>query len=306
MNKSGRITWHIVSLFLVFYFVFLYAKKSPEATEEKVIPVEKPIVVKEVFNIPIGERLTYNVYLKKMKVGTAILTFYGEKELNDKKANYITFITRLPFIVTDKEEIYANKNDFSPLKISRIIHKPASFPTRIEETYDQEKFSISLRKKGMFLSKRQVIQKEAKIHNAILLAYTYRRKLLVDGISIGSSFQITLPTIDLEVKLLGKETISTKLGEIEAYVFKSQPPKFELWVAANDKAIPLKIKQPGLLGYSLVFDSVEIVSGDSHEEDLAIEIKQEARKRKIKRRNEIKRIRAERRKAKLIKKQNRD
>ena len=287
MNKSGRIAWHIISLLLLVSFIFLYIKKPPKHLEEAVLP-EKVIVSNKVFSVPIGERLTYSVYLKKMKVGTAILTFYGEKELDGKKANYITFITRLPFVITDKEAIYADQNDFSPLKISRIIHKPASFPTRIEEIYDQKKISIEISKKGMLLSKRLVIQKQAKIHNAILLAYAYRRKLLVEGIEIGAGFKVTLPTIDFEVKFLGKETVSTSLGDTKAYVFKSEPPKFELWISANDKVIPLKIKQPGLVGYSLVLDSVAIVSSDAQDDDLEKEIRQEAKKRKVKIRNKRK------------------
>jgi hypothetical protein len=138
--------------------------------------------------------------------------------------------------------------------VSRLINNIGSFPTAIDEYYDQDAGRIEIEKRGKFLSKKITIQKEGTIHNAILLPYYYRVK---QDLLKGATLKVNLPTVDFDVILKGVETIVTPMGEYSAYVFRSNPAKFTLWVSADEKRIPLRIENPSVFGYSLVINAIE-------------------------------------------------
>ena len=200
-----------------------------------------------------GERLTYEVRYNGVKVGRSILTFNGEKDMEGKPAYHITFFTKIPSL-KDTEEIYADKDTFLPIEVHRKVNKKIGFSDRIIEKYDQENFKVDISSKSKLRSKSFSIQKDAPIHNAILLSYYYRAKESFDE---NERIKVSLPTMDFEVMFKGMETIETPLGEYESYAFMSDPPKFKLWLSTDKKRIPLKIKNPGTLGYSLVLKSFD-------------------------------------------------
>ncbi|MBU4312327.1 MAG: DUF3108 domain-containing protein [Candidatus Omnitrophica bacterium] len=199
-----------------------------------------------------GETFTYEVIYNGLSIGKSTLTFNGEKQLGDKKIYHITLFTKTAAL-KDTEEIYGDKETFLPVEVHRTIKKKIGFADRIIEKYDQENFRVDISSKSKLRSKSFSIQKDSPIHNAILLVYYCRTK---DDLKEDDKFKITLPTIDLEVMFSGIETIKTDLGEYQAYVFTSDPPKFKLWLSADEKRIPLKMKNPGTLGYSLIIKSI--------------------------------------------------
>ena len=200
-----------------------------------------------------GERFTYKVRHKKLKIGKAILTFNGEKDLGDKKVYHITFLTKIPSF-KDTEELYADSNTFLPIEVHRTIKKRFGFNDRIREIYDQDNFRVDIKKKSKLRSKELSIEKDAPIHNAILLTYYYRTQR---DFKDGDRFKVTLPTADFEVMFSGIETIETPMGEYRAYAFTSEPPKFKFWLSTDKDRIPLKIHNPGKLGYSLILKSID-------------------------------------------------
>ena len=200
-----------------------------------------------------GEKLTYEVRYNGLKVGRSILTFNGEKDLDGKSTYHITFFTNIPSL-KDTEEIYADKDTFLPIEVRRKIKKKIGFSNSVVEKYDQKKFKVDISSKSKLRSKKFSIQRHAPIHNAILLSYYYRVKESFDE---NERIKVTLPTMDFEVMFKGLEAIKIPLGEYEAYAFTSDPPKFKLWLSADKKRIPLKIKNPGTLGYSLILKSFD-------------------------------------------------
>ncbi|MBU1006013.1 MAG: DUF3108 domain-containing protein [Candidatus Omnitrophica bacterium] len=199
-----------------------------------------------------GETLTYRVSYKGLRIGKSVLTFNGEKDLGGEKVYHITFSTRVPSL-KDTEEIYADKVTWLPLEVHRNIKKKVGFNDSIVEKYDQKKFRIDIKQKSKLRSKDFSIEKDAPIHNAILLPYYYRSK---ESFSESEKLKINLPTMDFEVMFDGVETVRTPLGEYKAYVFTSDPPKFKLWLSADERRIPLKIKNPDALGYSLIIEDI--------------------------------------------------
>jgi len=200
-----------------------------------------------------GEKLSYDVKYKGLKIGKSILTFHGEEDLKGRGLYHITFYTAIPTL-RDTEELYADKKTFLPIEVHRTIKKKIGFGDRIKEIYDQDDFVVRIHQKSKLRSRDFSIEKDSPIHNAILLSYYYRTH---DRFSKGDRFKVTLPTIDLDVIFNGIETLDTSIGTYQAYTFTSNPPKFKLWLSSDEKRIPLKIENPGTLGYSLEIKSME-------------------------------------------------
>lgn len=200
-----------------------------------------------------GERLVYDVYYKKLKIGESVLVFHGEKEMDGIPTYHITFSTTLPGF-QDMEDIYAYKETFLPLRVNRSIKRATLFPLKVQEEYDQSAYNVRIKQQGRLLSKEFTIQKDAPIHNTILLPYYYRTKpLIVEGEKI----KITLPTADYEIFLEEKKAVTIPSGEYSVYVFKSDPPKFTFWLSTDEKKIPVKVEGHTALGYSLILRSIE-------------------------------------------------
>lgn len=200
-----------------------------------------------------GECLAYGVRYKDIKIGRSILIFHGEENLGDKKVYYITFSTDIPSF-KDTEELYAEKDSFLPVEVHRSIKKRIGFNDRIEEKYDQENFRVEVTSKSKLRTKSFSIEKDSRIHNAILLTYYCRS---IENFEKEGTFKIALPTVDFEVSFKGTESIKTPLGQYEAYVFTSDPPRFKLWLSTDERRVPLKIENPSTLGYSLVIESIK-------------------------------------------------
>jgi len=199
-----------------------------------------------------GERFLYEIRYKDIKIGEAVLTFNGESRLNGKKVYFVTCSTTLPSI-KDAEDLYAETNTFLPVEVHRSIKKRFGFDDNITEIYDQRTFKVHISSKSKLRSKSFSIQKSAPIHNAILLVYYYRSK---KDFTKGERSKINLPTVEFEVLFDGVEHIATPLGEYEAYVFTSNPPRFKLWLSKDTHKIPLKIQTPNTLGYSMLIKSI--------------------------------------------------
>lgn len=200
-----------------------------------------------------GERLTYEVRYNKLKAGESILTFHGEEDLDNKKVYHISFSTKLAAI-EDIEELYGDKESFLPQEVQRVVKRFGGFNTSIKEKYDQENFRVDIKGKNRLISREFSIKKSSPIHNAILLAYYYRTK---KDFSKSERFKVNLPTAEFELVFKGKELVETPLGKYTAYIFTSNPEKFNLWLSADERRIPLKIQNLGALGYSLVIKAVD-------------------------------------------------
>jgi hypothetical protein len=201
-----------------------------------------------------GETLVYDVYSAGIKTGQSRLTFHGERPFNDESAYYITFSTELPFF-KDYEDIYAEKSSFLPLRIKRKIEKMGGLSIEeIEEEYDQAAFSVTINKKGAFSTRKTIIQKDAPIHNAILLTYLCRAnpKLLYKD-----SFKAVLPTQKFHIKISGEETIEIPLGKYLTDVFESQPPNFTFYLSKDEDRLPVKIVSHTALSYTMILSSKE-------------------------------------------------
>ena len=213
---------------------------KPEAEEPQAAKEEKPIE-------RIGEKIVYGVTLRNISLGRAVFTHLPHTQLDGRKVSLMTFETKLARF-SDLETIYSDSNSFLPLKVERNV---STWPIleKITEHYDQEKFILTIRKAQGRKERQVVIRKNSFIHNAIILPFYVRRQ---DELRLGWSMIANLPSQQFEIKLVSLEELKVPAGTFKAYRFESNPKRFEIWLSADERKIPLKIKGAGAFGYTLV------------------------------------------------------
>jgi hypothetical protein len=190
-----------------------------------------------------GERIVYAI----SPMGVAEYNDLGAVELEDRQANLVTFRTQVMGF-DDTEKIYSDPLTSLPLRVERDIRMWLS-REKITERYDPQKFTLVITKfkdgkKAADLS----FTSSGPIQNAILLPFYLRR---IPNLSIGWKMNIQLPN-KFEVKLISIEDITVPAGKFSAYHFVSTPAQFEIWISNDSLRLPLKIKDTGGFGYSLL------------------------------------------------------
>jgi len=198
-----------------------------------------------------GEELKYNVYSKGLKIGRSILTFHGETVLNGTECYHITFLTKIP-LFEDKEEIFADKQTFLPIRVERSIRKAIGIRSKVIEEYDQKEFKVVIKQQGALRTKSQTIQKAGPIYNAILLTYYCRLK---PEAANNEPFKIMLPTSEYDVQVSGNDIIKTSKGEYPVTVYSSNPSKFTFYLSTNPNRVPIKIESHTALDYTMILNS---------------------------------------------------
>lgn len=200
-----------------------------------------------------GEKFTYQVSYKQLKLGKSVLTFQGEEDLGGQSVYHVTFFTKTAAL-RDTEELYADKDTFLPIEVRRTVRKKIGFSDSIIERYDQKGYRVDISQESKLRKNEFFIEKDSPIHNAILLVYYCRTMETFDK---NKPIKINLPTSEFDVMYNGVETLETRLGEFRAHVFTSEPPKFKLWLSNDERKTPLKIQNPGRLGYCLEIKSID-------------------------------------------------
>ena len=237
----------LLMLFLVvafFYFWNLPAMDEFSGRESlKVKQKEKEDGPKD----RVGEQIDYDVYLGKVKLGTAEYHHLKKIMFNGKLVHLITFQTKA-MRFHDRETIYCDTKTFLPIVVERKVSQFLK-PEKIREEYDQENFVLTITKER-FTKEKHVIKKDAPIHNSILLPYVVRN---TKKLEIGWSFEVNLPQRKYEIVLSAIETVKVPAGEFQAYYFESKPKQIKIWVSTDENRIPLKLEGTGgVLGYKLL------------------------------------------------------
>ncbi len=194
----------------------------------------------------IGETITYRIKTGRVSTGSAVFRHLTTEERDGRLTNVATFETVMPKF-RDKELIYSDAYSFLPFKVERDISNwPAS--EKITEVYDQVTHTLTVTKIRSGRSEVLTIHKATPLHNAILLPYFVR---CIQDLSPGWSMQVVLPTQEFTIQLAGIETVKVSAGSFRAYHFTSIPRKTEIWITADERRIPVKIRNSGFLGYSM-------------------------------------------------------
>ncbi len=253
MFKKTFIT--VILLFFVFIGIYTVRERLPRFSKPTapwpvypVKPYSKTMIVPEQDKKPLytGERIVYSVKLGKISLGKATFENVALTKKEGKLVNLITFETKVTGL-TDVEKIYCDPEGFFPLWVEREIYK---FPSneRILEIYDQKNFILTIKKQKGKNHSETKIKKDTLIQNAVLLPYYVRS---IPDIKLGWSLPVNLPTQQFVIRLVSIEDVTVPAGTLRAYHFESEPKKFEIWISADNRRIPLKIKGLSGIGYIL-------------------------------------------------------
>jgi hypothetical protein len=212
----------------------------------------EPVKIEETVTDYLGEKITYNIKMGLTNLGRAYFTNLRKAKLRDQQVNIITFETNV-IKFHDVETIYTDPVDFLPLRVERDIRAWPKYEKIIEE-YDPQKCSLTITKAVGKKKDVLVIKKDSPLHNAILLPYFVRR---IKKLDIGWHTKINLPTQEFDIKLVSLEDIEVPAGKFKTFYFESTPSRFNIWITADDRRIPVKMKGMGALGYTMMMRSYE-------------------------------------------------
>jgi len=194
------------------------------------------------------EKITFAI----SPMGIAEYNDFGRVEFEGRQTDLVTFRTQV-IGFDDTETIYSDPQTFLPLRVERDI-RALTGNEKLTEYYDPGKCTLEIVKfKDGRESKVLSFSGDSPVHNAILLPFSLRK---VPELHIGWKTDICLPN-KFEVRLASIEKIEVPAGRFLAYHFTSSPPQFEIWISADDMRLPLKIKDTGGLGYSLLIKERE-------------------------------------------------
>jgi hypothetical protein len=230
-------------LLIIFAVIVFFSQGYPK----KIEPPAKALEKKKEKLSRVGEHIFYDVMLGGVRLGSSEFTHLPQEELDGKKVNVMVFKTKVTRF-SDAEKIFSDPDTSLPLRVERDISN-WPFSEKITERYDQKGFLLTITKFKGSQRHEQVIKKEDVIHNAILLPYFIRD---VGSLEPNFSLKARLPTQEFLIKLAGTDEVVVPAGSFKAYRFISEPKKFEIWISADDRRIPVKIRGTSGVGYILV------------------------------------------------------
>ena len=246
--------WPFIALLFVCAAVMLalFVFEKRVTAEKEAVALLKPppappaLPAKPAPPVFIGETIAYDVKLGPLKMGTCVFTHRDRIALSGKDADLFTFETKVTHF-SDKETIYSDPESFLPVRVERDIY---SWPTqeKITEEYDQKEHTVTITKNGS----RQVIRKSAPLNNAILLPFFVRKTAKLQS---GWSMKAVLPTQEFEIRMVRTEKVAVPSGRYDTYYFESTPPKFQIWITADERRIPVKIRGTGGVGYTMLMNA---------------------------------------------------
>ncbi|MDD4899437.1 MAG: DUF3108 domain-containing protein [Candidatus Omnitrophica bacterium] len=187
----------------------------------------------------IGEKIVYDVYAGWFHLGTSTYTRLPNAVLKNKEVAQATFETRIKGFY-DLERIFSDRETALPIQVLREIDG-WGLKEKITEDYDQKALTLKFTKFSGSKKEESSLQVKGPIHNAVLLPFYIRK---VSSPQVGWSMLAYIPQ-QFEIKLVAEEEVKIPSGTFKAYLFKSVPANFEIWVSADECRIPLKIKSSG-------------------------------------------------------------
>jgi hypothetical protein len=193
----------------------------------------------------LSEQINFNIRSLGVRAGGATLVFEGLTELNGREVYLLTFeATAMNFL--DKERIYADKEYFYPIRVTRDLNIWGS-QEQIVEDYDQENYSVRVvkRVKGQDDPEEVVIQKDGKIDNIYCFIYRFRTQ---NDVQIGQSLKMNLPTKDVMMNVVRQTQIKAAGQTFDAYYLNTVPSEYSVWFDVSAERLPLRIDKGGFIG----------------------------------------------------------
>ena len=112
------------------------------------------------------------------------------------------------------------------------------------EKYQPQEGKVVVTKTAGDKISEQVIEKKGKLDN--IYSFIYRSRLK-ENFNIGDQFKLYLPTQDVAISLVEKNTLKAAGKTFDTYFMQSDPKKYRVWFDTSAKRIPLRID--GAVGF---------------------------------------------------------
>ena len=189
-----------------------------------------------------GETIQYDIKKLKMRVGQASLTFHGLVSLSGQSAFLITFTSKgMKF--SDEEKIYVDPRTFLPVRVERDLNIFGK-KERIVEHYNAREGTVRIVKTAKGKTTEQAIKRSVPLDNIYCFIFRYR----VSGkFTPGETFQIHLPTKDVQFQVQKPRGLQVGEKEIAAHYLQSDPVQYRVWFDPGAHKVPLRID--GAVGF---------------------------------------------------------
>ncbi|WP_111307766.1 DUF3108 domain-containing protein [Confluentibacter sediminis] len=196
-------------------------------------------------------------YSNWLKAGNATLTVKDDR-INGKDVYHVvgkgwtTGMIKWFFKVEDRYETYFDKKTTLPYKFIRNIDE-GGYTKDIEIDFDQvnnKAYNNNKKEKT-----KTVFDTKPNIQDMVSTFYYLRNNLNTENIKVGDEVKVDMffdeETYGFKLKYLGRETITTDFGKIDALMFRpyvmagrvfKEEESLTLWVSNDKNKIPLRIK----------------------------------------------------------------
>ncbi len=188
----------------------------------------------------VGEQIHYNLTQMGIKAGEATLTFNGKVKIKDQETIYIDFVAQ-GMNFQDHEKIYLDPQRLKPLIVERDLNIFGK-KEKIVEFYSQGKLKIV--KTVGNKTTEQVIDKAGWMDNIYAFIYRYRQS---GKFQINETLSINLPTKDIKIVLVKKDTLTIGDKTYDVLYMQSKPSKYKIWFETSSKKLPVRIS--GAVGF---------------------------------------------------------
>jgi hypothetical protein len=147
---------------------------------------------------------------------------------------YIDFVSK-GMNFSDHEKIYLDPKRLTPLFIERDLNIFGK-KEQIVEHYTQGHLRIVKTAGGK--TTEQAIDKPGWMDNIYAFIYRYRQS---GTFQLNETLDINLPTKDLKIALVRKESMTIGRKKYDVLYMQSKPSKYKIWFDASEKKLPVRI-----------------------------------------------------------------
>ncbi len=213
---------------------------------------QQEVIKKNVFKD--REIIKFGIYSYGIRVGSGQLNYLGIEEEGGEKYQHIIFKAST-LSVKDEDDVKGSLDFSFPVRVDRDV---TLFGKKelISERYSSDRRSVNISKiVNGSIEPEQFIQSKDDINNVFLLLYQLRND---EEIGLGKVYVINLPTQKFELVVDSKKKIKVPLGEFDVFYLESRPPKYKIWLQAQESRLPVKIQ--GLVAGGMLYLAATEVS----------------------------------------------
>ncbi len=195
-----------------------------------------------------GEKLTYEAFFNYIPAGTATLSVVGTETFNNRPVSHIQYKVKTGkmadklFKVRDEINVWLDTESYNTYKVKKSIREGNYRQRSISEFYYEDSLAVC---------NEDTLKLNTPIKDPYSLLYYFR------SLTLKTEQLLSFTTVDnktlstFQVKVVGKEEISTKLGKRSCFIlkpfregrslFKNQGDMI-VWLSDDPQRLPVQIQ----------------------------------------------------------------